>query len=69
MTGKPFQSIAASQPFQKIKMASNSTGLSQFFLRQGVKDGTIPHIRCGKKILINVPALLEQMDQQSRKEA
>ena len=55
-------------PFQSIKEACDSTGLSQFFLRQGVRAGAIPHIRCGKKILVNVPALVELLDKQSRME-
>ena len=29
-------------PFMKIRAASRATGLSQYFLRQGCKNGTIP---------------------------
>lgn len=54
------------KPFQGIRETANSTGLSQYFLRKGVKAGTIPHIRSGEKILINVPALMNLMDEQSR---
>ena len=49
------------KPLQKIKEASTTTGLSQWYLRNGVRDGTIPHIRAGKTILINVPALLKRL--------
>ncbi len=52
-------------PFQPIKEAAKSTGFSQFYLRQGVKAGAIPHIRSGNKIYINVPLFLQQMDIQS----
>ena len=52
-------------PFQSIKEATKSTGFSQFYFRHGVKAGTIPHIRSGKKIYINVPLFLQQMDIQS----
>lgn len=53
-------------PFQKIKDAVRTTGLSAYFLRQGCKDGTVPHVvRCGT-YYINVPALLEQLDAESR---
>lgn len=55
------------KPFQGIKEACNSTGLSQFYFRQGIKAGTIPFIKSGKKILINVPAVLEQLDKESKK--
>ena len=50
-------------PFQKIPQASKTTGLSQYFLRNGCKDGTIPHIRSGAVYLINVPALLKKLGQ------
>ena len=49
-------------PFQKIAEACKTTGLSQYFLRQGCKDGTIPHIRSGSTYYINVPELLGQLD-------
>lgn len=48
-------------PFQKIKEACATTGLSQFYLRNGCKDGSIPHIRSGGVYYINVPALLEKL--------
>ena len=49
-------------PFQKIAEACKTTGLSQYFLRQGCKDGTIPHIRSGSTYYINVPELLGQLN-------
>ena len=49
-------------PFQKITEACKTTGLSQYFLRQGCKDGTIPHIRSGSTYYINVPELLGQLN-------
>lgn len=49
-------------PYQKIALASRTTGLSQYFLRNGCKDGSIPHIRSGTTYYINVPALLEQIN-------
>ena len=52
-------------PFLSIKDACKETGLSQFFLRQGCKDGTIPFIRCGSKLMINIPLLIQQLNQQS----
>lgn len=48
-------------PYQKIALASRTTGLSQYYLRKGCKDGTIPHIRSGTTYYINIPALLEQI--------
>lgn len=49
-------------PFQKIADAVQTTGLSAFFLRNGCRDGTIPHIRSGRVLYVNVPALLKQLD-------
>lgn len=57
------------KPFQGIRETANTTGFSQFFLRNGVRNGNIPHIRCGEKILVNVPAFLALMDEQSKKSA
>ncbi len=48
-------------PFQKIPLASKTTGLSQYFLRQGCKDGSVPHIKSGTVYLVNVPALLKKL--------
>lgn len=53
-------------PFQKIVQAAETTGLSQFFLRSGCKDGTVPHVRSGTTYFINVPALLEKFGLEAR---
>ena len=49
-------------PFQKITEACRTTGLSQYFLRQGCKDGTIPHIRSGSTYYVNVLELLGRLN-------
>lgn len=49
-------------PFQKIPAASRATGLSQYFLRRGCRDGSIPHIMSGTVYLVNVPALLRKFN-------
>ena len=48
-------------PFQKIPDACKTTGLSQYYLRKGCKDGTVPHIKSGTTYLINIPALLKKL--------
>lgn len=48
-------------PFMKIGAASRVTGLSQYFLRQGCKDGSVPHVKSGTTYMVNVPALLRQL--------
>ncbi len=49
-------------PFVSISSAARITGLSQYYLRQGVRNGTVPHIRSGTKYLINLPRLLKTLD-------
>ena len=56
-------------PFQKIPEACKTTGLSQYFLRKGCKDGSIPHIRSGPTFYINVPALLEKLSEGNKEAA
>lgn len=51
-------------PFMKIPEASKATGLSQYFLRIGCKDGSIPHIMCGNNYLINVPQFLKKLEEE-----
>ena len=50
-----------STTFQKIHDASKSTGLSQYYLREGCKNGSIPCIKSGKVYFIDVPALLDKL--------
>lgn len=49
------------QPFQKIADAVKTTGLSAYFLRQGCRDGSVPHIKSGTVYFVNVPALLQKL--------
>lgn len=48
-------------PFQKFTEASRTTGLSVYFLRNGCKSGTVPHVKSGGTYYVNVPALLRQL--------
>lgn len=52
------------QPYQKIPEACRTTGLSQYYLRKGCRDGTVPHICSGKTYYINVSALLDKLAMQ-----
>ena len=56
------------QPFQKINAACKTTGLSAYFLRQGCKAGTIPHLKSGSTYFINIPSLLRSLDAGNEKE-
>ena len=57
--------VSPDAPWQLIPATCRITGLSQSFLRSGIKNGTIPHIVSGSAYYINVPRLLEQLDRQS----
>lgn len=53
--------------YQKITDAARTTGLSSYFIRKGCKSGEIPHIRSGATYYVNVPALLQKLDAESRR--
>lgn len=53
--------------FYSVKDTCMATGLSQYYLRQGCRAGTIPHIRVGNKIMVNVPLMLVQLEGDCRK--
>ena len=54
------------QPFQSIRQTKKTTGLSEYYLRKLVKEGKAPGVYSGNKFLVNVPALLEQLVQQTK---
>lgn len=52
-------------PFGPIRVAARATGKSEFAIRNGVRNGTIPHIMEGSKALVDIPALLAQMHEEA----
>lgn len=52
-------------PFQGLRTAAKITGLSEYFLRRGCKNGTIPHIMVGAEYRVNVPQLLHCLETES----
>ena len=44
-----------STPFMNVRDAARATGLSEYYLRKELDKGTIPHIKSGRCIMINVP--------------
>ena len=57
------------KPFQIIPEFIQTSGLSEYYVRKEVKNGTIPHIRSGKTIFINVPLAMERLNRESCKQA
>lgn len=49
------------QKFLKIKEASIRTGLSQYYLRNGCKNGTVPHIKSGNNYYIDIEELFKSL--------
>lgn len=52
-----------------INEAAKITGAPRDFIRNGCKNGTIPHVKSGRTYLVNVPLFLEQLNKDSRKGA
>ena len=48
--------------FLSIRDAATVTGLSQFFLRNGCRDGSVPCVMCGRKYMVDVQALNAMFD-------
>lgn len=56
-----FAAAKGAAPFQKITLASEATGLSQYYLRRGCRDGSVPCVKSGTTYFVNVPALLRKL--------
>ncbi|MDR1003196.1 MAG: hypothetical protein LBL82_08015 [Oscillospiraceae bacterium] len=48
-----------------VNQAAKISGKSAYSLRMGVKDGKVAFVRSGKRILIHLPRLLEQIDREA----
>lgn len=51
--------------YQSIRVGADITGLSAHYLRQGCKDGTIPHIRVGRDYRIDMELFSKQLTNES----
>ena len=49
-------------PYQSITGASRITGLAQGFIREGCKQGVIPHIKCGSEYRVCMALFLQQLE-------
>jgi len=52
--------------FQSIRETRRSTGIPECYLRKLVKEGKAPGFYSGKKFLVNVPALLAQLERENQ---
>jgi len=53
---------SSNTPFLRIRETAIKTGLSEYFLRRGCRDGSISCVRSGRVYFINVPKLLRSLD-------
>jgi len=68
--GTRFESVPQGVPvLVSVLEANRITGLGQTYLRRGCKNGTVPHIYIGRRLYINLPQLLELINEQTRKAA
>ena len=51
--------------FASVAQAAKHVGVSRYYLRQRIAAGTAPHIYCGRRILVNVPQLVETLAAES----
>lgn len=52
-------------PYQRINDAVRTTGLSAYYLRHGCRAGTIKHIKSGTTFYVFVPALLQDLENET----
>lgn len=58
----PLKEEEQAKRFLTVTETAQATGLSTYFIRQGIRDGWIPYIRCGAKAMINYPKLIAVLD-------
>ncbi|MBR4575620.1 MAG: hypothetical protein IKO25_00315 [Clostridia bacterium] len=55
------------RPFVTIRDCPARTGLSERYIRQLKRDGKLPCIMSGNRCLVNVPQLMELMNEKTLK--
>ena len=55
--------------FVTVREAVRITGLSERYLRDGLRADKIPHIKTGTKYLINLPLFLAELESVSKRGA
>ena len=53
--------------YASVRETARRTGCSEYYLRQRIANNEIMYVPSGKKFLINVPKLLEQLENECRK--
>ena len=58
----PRRAFDPTAPYQSISGTSRITGLAQGYIRDGCKQGIVPHIMCGSEYRVNIPLFLQQLE-------
>lgn len=61
----PKRFFDATAPWQTVLGATRITGLSQGYIRERAKAGTIPVMMVGREYRVNVPLLLRQLEKEA----
>ena len=48
--------------YMSIREAARETGLSEHYIREGVREGRLPFLYSGRKALVNVPLMLRKLE-------
>ena len=52
-------------PFQTIRSAVAPTGLSERYIRQLYREGKLPHVMVGNRVMVDVPALIDYVHREA----
>ncbi len=47
----------------RVREIAKKTGLSEYFIRKSIKDGTVPVIWCGNRAKLSVQMLMDAIKQ------
>ena len=59
--------MTTEKTYYTLKEACRVTGLSMYFLRNGCKAGSVPCVKSGTAYYVNVPRLLEKLEQEEKR--
>ncbi len=52
--------------FMSVRETARVTGLGESYIRKALKEGKVPHVKTGVKVLVNVPLYMEELDMKCR---
>ena len=53
-------------PYKSVKEVVALSGFSEYFIRDGIRAGRIPFIKCGKTFKIPYQLFMEQMEREAQ---